>query len=270
MRLHVRKFNEYSGVLDVQDIDSAWLNSWLTELSNNLAPATVNGHRQSIVSLLRFAAEDSESLPRTDRIRRQREPEQIKPAFTLDEIRTLVEAAGNYDPITERTFGRGIRGDKRRRTRPDGMHWGPWWTAFLLAGYESGQYLADLRNLTFAEVGRNGECSIVRHKTGKVISFRLSKRALSACRKLKSERLLPWDFDLGAYYPREFKKLCRHAGVRELTPKSIRRSSITYTYIEQGEEAARILAGHSSFATTSRHYIDWSIARRPIISPPSL
>jgi hypothetical protein len=76
---------------------------------------------------------------------------------------------------------------------------------------------------------------------------------------------------MAAYFSREFKKFVRTVkGVRVLGPKSIRRAAVTYTYIDQGEEAARVLAGHSSFSITAKHYIDWAIARRRVVAPPSL
>ncbi len=249
--------------------DSERINAWLAHLATAYAPATVNGHRQSIMGLVRFGTPDGDPVPRSDRIRRQREPELIRYAYTHDELRALLVASGVYQPMTVRVFGRGLKTDTRPRHRPDGVRWSIWWEAFIRVGYESGQYLADLRAIPWDHVGRDGAVSFVRKKTGKAMAFRLSPESIRAARAIgNSEWLLPWGFDLGAYFPREWKKFCAFAGVRKLEPKALRRSAITYTYIEQGEEAARILAGHASFATTARHYIDWSLARRPVVQPP--
>lgn len=272
LRLHVRRFNEWRMEVGNKFAgDTASINSWLAAMAPHKAPSTVNGYRQSIIGLIRFATPDGEPLPRVDRIRRQREPEKINPAFTRSEIQTLLDAAPHYKPVTVRTYGRGLAGDTRLRRRPDGVPWSIWWAAFIHVGYESGQYLSDLRRILWCDVGSDGSVTFIRSKTGKCMSFRLGREALSAARAIKNETLLlPWEFDTAAYFAREWRKFCRFAGVRDLGPKSLRRSSITYTYVSQGEEAARILAGHSSFATTAKHYIDYSIAKRPIIQPPPL
>lgn len=273
LRLHVTRFTDWRAASAVSSTvpDTVVINSWLSSISTQRAPSTVNGYRQSLIGLIRFATPDGEALPRIDRIRRQREPEKINPAFTRDEIHQLLDAAPHYRPMTVRTFGRGLAGDTIMRRRPDGVPWSIWWKAFTCVGYESGQYLSDLRLIPWSAVGEDGAVTFVRHKTGKAMSFRLSHRAIAAAHHiLNDDLLLPWSFDTAAYFAREWRKFCRFAGVRDLGPKSLRRSSITYTYISQGEEAARILAGHSSFTTTSRHYIDWSLAHKPIISPPPL
>ena len=275
IELHVRRFDEWMHRRETSRLesDSALISAWLAQLAAqpNLGPTTVNAHRGTVLSLVRFATSDGDPLPRADRIRRQKTPQKVNVAFTQDEIRAMLAAAPRYQPMTERTYGRGIAGDVIPRHRPDGVRWSVWWEAFVRVGYESGQYLSDLRLIPWRHVGADGAITFTRHKTGKLMSFRLSPKALWAAKKIGHETLLlPWDFEMGSYFPREFKKFCRFARVRELTPKSLRRSAITYTYMESGEEAARVLAGHSSFATTARHYIDYSIARRPIVSPPPL
>ena len=224
-----------------------------------------------MISLLKFATPDGDPLPRVDRIRRQKQPEKINPALTHAELRRLLAAAPNYNPLSKRVYGRGTKREDVPRHRPDGIPWAHWWEAFTRVGYESGQYLSDLRKIPWSDVAADGVVTFIRHKTGKAITFRLSPRAIEAARRLNAQTLLPWDFDMAAYFSREWRKFLRTVdGVRDLEPKALRRSAITYTYIDQGEEAARTLAGHSSFATTSKHYIDWSLARRPIVSPPEL
>lgn len=247
------------------------LNAWLTELQAEFEPATVNGFRQSIVSLLRFATPDGQPLPRTDRIRRIREPEKFNPAYTRDEILAMIDAAPGYQPVTHRTYGRGVAGDTVPRHRPDGVPWSIWWGAFVRAAYESGQYLHDLSVVEWSHVKASGVVTFVRRKTGRANSFRLSAATITACREIGHPSLiLPWQFDTASYFAREFHKFAAFAGVRRLGAKAIRRAAITYTFIEQGEEAARSLAGHASFLTTAKHYIDWTLAEKPIVTPPSL
>lgn len=131
--------------------------------------------------------------------------------------------------------------------------------------------ISDLRRIPWTSVAKDGAVSFVRHKTGKAMSFQLDDKAYVAALAIADPQLiLPWPFTIGTYFPREWRKFTRFAGVRELGPKSIRRSAITYTYIEQGEDAARQLAGHSSFAITAKHYVDWSIAKKPVFQPPKL
>ncbi len=275
LRLHVRCFDawrlnrpapdEFSG-------EAARVSAWLADLAGQFSPATVNGYRQSVIGLLKFATPDGDPLPRVDRIRRQKQPDKINPALTHAELRLLLAAAPYYRPLSRRVYGRGTKRDEVVRHRPDGVPWSVWWEAFIRVGYDSGQYLSDLRGIPWANVHADGSASFVRHKTGKAMSFRLSAAAIEAARRLGHQTLLlPWDFDMAAYFSREWRRFLRSVdGVRDLEPKALRRSAITYTYIDQGEEAARILAGHSSFATTAKHYIDWSIARRPIVSPPAI
>lgn len=255
-----------------KETESERLSAWLAELSEVHAPSTVNNYRQSIIGLLRFATPDGVALPRADRIRRQKEPQTFKPAFTKGELLLLIEAAPKYLPMQKRVFGRGTCEDEVPRHRPDGITWARWWEAFVRIGYESGQYLSDLRRIPWNHLAPDGSISFVRHKTGKALSFRLSEESIHAARALNHpDRLLPWNFNMSSYFSREFLKFVRSVpGVRPFGPKSIRRSAITYTFMEQGEEAARLLAGHFSFATTAKHYIDWSIARRKIVHPPTL
>lgn len=270
LRRHVRAFCRWRA--DRQPCGrTAEINEWLAEMAMNRAPATVNNHRTSIITLLRFATPDDEPLPRADRIRRQREPDAIKPAFTKDEIRQMIAAAPDYRPLSRRTYGRGTVAREDVRTMPNGLAWSQWWESFVRAGYDSGQYLADLRNLRWRDVRADGSATIVRHKTGRFIAFRLRPVTLETCRLLDDrDLLLPWRWNGEGYFCREWKKFVRFAGVRELGAKSLRRSALTYTYMEFGEEAARTLAGHASFSTTARHYIDWSIAGRPTVQPPPL
>ena len=270
LRRHVRDFRRWRDGR-VACAQTAALNEWLAALAERLAPATVNGYRTSLLTLLRFATPEEEPLPRADRIRRQREPDAIKTAFTQEEIRQLIAAAPQYCPLARRVYGHGQARSEVARQMPDGRAWSIWWEAFTRAAYDSGQYLADLRLLRWRDVRPDGSATIVRHKTGRFITFRLRDTTLAACRRLDDrELLLPWRWNAEGYFCREWKKFVQFAGVRELGAKSLRRSAITYTYMQFGEEAARTLAGHASFATTSRHYIDWSIASRPTVQPPPL
>src|SRR5690606_12913168 len=123
MGLHVRKFREWcatQGDLRLQS-ESAILSAWLSDLATDYASSTVNGYRQSIISLLRFATDDGEPLPRSDRIRRQREPEQLRPAFTRDEIRTMLAKAPEYKPTSKLVYGRGQHSKVVPHVRPDGV-----------------------------------------------------------------------------------------------------------------------------------------------------
>lgn len=269
LRLHAHRFSEWRPPQNETGVHR--INKWLASLAATMAPSTVNNHRTSVLSLIRHAVPDDAPLPRTDKIRRQKEPDLIRLAYTLDELRQCLAAAPSYQPLTHRLYGRGIKGDTIPRHRPDGIHWSIWWEAFVRVGYESGQYLSDLRLIPWKHVASDGRVTFVRHKTGKRNSFQLSQGAIMAARGLQhSELLLPWSFDMAAYFAREWRKFAKHAGVRELEPKAIRRSAITYTYIEHGEESARLLAGHDKFATTAKHYIDWTIASRPTVKPPAL
>lgn len=274
LRLHADRFADWHRRRKRpyrQDTDVARVSAWLSSLAEKYAPATVNGYRTSVLSLLRFATPDDAPLPRTDRVRRQREPEKINAAYTHDELQQLIEAAPEYWPITRRVYGQGKAYDVKPRHRPDGIPWSTWWEAFIRVGYESGQYLSDLRRIPWNHISSDGTATFVRHKTGKANTFRLSDEAIEAAKKLGHPKLLlPWGFDIRAYFAREWRKFARFAQVRDLEPKAIRRSAITYTYVAHGEDAARALAGHRSFATTSKHYMDWTIAKRPVVRPPNL
>jgi integrase len=251
--------------------DSAAINAWLASLVTGRAPSTVNDYRTSLLSLVRFASADDDVLPRVDRIRRQKEPDSIKLAFNHAEIRQAIQQASSYRPMTKRTFGQGLAGDEIPRPMWDKqLPWSIWWEAFWRVGYDSGQYLSDLQQLTWSLLRRDGSATIVRHKTGRLISFRLRPKTIWAARRIGGELVIPWRWNLAKTWDREFKRFVQFAGLRNLTAKSLRRSAITYTYIDQGPEAARLLAGHASFATTAKHYIDWSIAKRPAIQPPPL
>lgn len=273
LRLHVRRFNDWRATPRARgDSDSLRVSAWLADLAaDKYAPSTVNGYRQSILGLIRFATPDGDPLPRTDRIRRQPTPEKINFAYTQDELRTLIARAPEYQPVTHRTYGRGLRGDTIPRHRPDGVRWAIWWEAFTRVGYDTAQYLSDMRLWKWSDLASDGTLSFIRHKTGKTLTVRLSKAAIAAAQKIGHEELiLPWDYEMGSYFPREWRKFAAFAEVRNLEPKAVRRSGLTYTYIEQGAEAARILAGHASFTITAKHYIDWSIAKRPIVQAPAL
>lgn len=275
MEAHVAKFNRWlrdRGMCYEDESESTRVSEWLASLAEKHQPETVNNYRQTLLRLLRFATPDGEALPRADRIRRQREPDKHKPAFTHEELALLIAAAPKFKPTSNLVQGRGTIRSVIPHCREDGIEWGMWWEAFIRVAYESGQYLSDLCLLRWDQMDREGAISFVRHKTGRAITFQLSEEAVAAARALGSrELILPWPYNLEAYFPRKWKEFIRTVpGVRSLGAKSIRRSAITYAYMTQGEEAARTIAGHASFSTTQRHYVDWSLAKRSIYRPPAI
>lgn len=228
-------------------------NAWLAELEHSgLQPETVNGYRRSLICVWRFATPDSEPIPRFDRIRKAKEPDKVKHGFRHEEIRQLIATAAVMTT-----------------TRADGVPWRYWWPAYLLAAYNTGQYVSDLRRLAWSDVHTDGTVLLVRHKTGRLIRAALEPLTIEACRTIGHKSLLlPWPFTMKSFCE-HFKRLVKLAGVREGTAKWIRRSAISYAEREQ-PGAGRIIAGHASEKTTNRHYRDWTIAPAPVVRPPSL
>jgi integrase len=242
--------------LRLSDLTPDLVSEWLYHLQKtDKAPETVNGYRRAVLTIWRWATPSDQPLPRLDRVRTCKTPDKPRPAFTLEELQALLHAA---------TLSLG--------SRPDGLPWCVWWPAYIHSAYSTGQYLSDLARIGWVDVRPDRRCTFVRRKTGRAITVEFSSQAIEWCERIKSmlasSHVLPWTYSPAAFSG-QFRRLTRKAGVREGTPKWIRRSAVSYAEAEHPGNG-RVIAGHSSQAITDRHYRDWTIAPAPVVRPPSL
>jgi len=207
----------------LNDLFHELVNDWLGDLlAGQLDRSTIHTYRRILLVVWRAAAEGG-LIPAPCRVRKVRVPTKLPRAWTLPELRRLLEFAA-------------------KSRRPD------YWRAFILVGYETGLRLSDLLALNADQLR---DCMVVtaQRKTGEVVACQLSADALVAFSKvrrfdtLRIRRLQEkfGDLLLAAKLPGSIKWL--------------RRSGATHCERERPGSAKDYL-GHKTHGLAEKHYID--------------
>lgn len=258
----IRAFGQWLGHDPLlSDLDEDRVNGWLSELEQRVSRKTVRSKRQAICSVWRYAAELSLCEP-PRRVRRVRVPSPNPTAWTLDELRRLLEAA-----------------DKMRGYFPNGVPRRLWFRAIIEAGYQTGLRRTDLFHLdVVADVADDGT---IRTLQGKTLDGHISRvePATLALLRLISDRLKAdgdpgWKTPLASpVYVRGiyqwFEELREAAGISGGgCLQKLRRTGATYVEKSQPGAAMRYL-GHRTPGLAWTNYIDRS-KLDTAVSPPKL
>lgn len=253
MRRVVRQFAgwlERPAVLG--DLTDRVVSEWLVWLEGRYAQRGVANHRTSLLCLWRFAAQQFAIRPPCQ-VRKATRPDPCPVAWTLDEVRRVLERCGELTGIFRRT------GAKRS----------VYCSTLVRFCYESGLRRSDVWRVTRDQLRPDGAIVLRQHKTGQTHWPRIRPSTWLGLQRL------PGDPPLGCPYanPTDFYHFWRNevigpAGVRRGALQQLRRTGATYLAIEHPEAVQRYL-GHRT-ASMQRHYVDQSIAAPQQFMPPEI
>jgi integrase len=222
------------------------------------SPVTVNKYRAMLFAIWRHAAEEG-LVKRGPRMRKLRQPKNSPDAWSLPELRSIFEAAGNYCP------------DAWYGPVPKNL----WWVAALLVVYETAIRRRSLLAIRPENIElHDGTLYVAGEdmKDGDGQEYQLSRGAVQALGHIWAPRrkfifrcdLSVTEQTFANRVERDFKKILVAAGVarsrrRGLTLwHKLRRSTATAIAASEGIAAATTLLGHSTEVVTTK-YIDKSL-----------
>ncbi len=237
----------------LEDLCDDTVNLWLQSLSGMRAAETIRSKRRAILTLWRAAYDTRLVSVLPDRIRRIRGTHGAPSAWSVHDLRSLLEQA-NCEA-----------GRMPRRDIP----WALYWRAFILAGYQTGLRRADLLALRFDQINTTGRLMIRQQKTGRSIVVSLDADALAAIDAIRiPERELVFGVLSARRLSKRFKELVRRAGLQG-SIKWLRRSGATSCEACQ-PGAASIFLGHSRPGLAEVSYIDARLIQRERPKPPRI
>lgn len=254
LKVVVRQLDYHAHYPDIGKLTDEMVGGFLRAcLQHGLSPNTVNSKRAKILALWRLAWKKHlvPDLPRD--VPRCRVPRKIPVAWTSGELSRLAAHASTLP---------GMVGELP-------ANW--FWRSMILITWESGLRVGAVRKLLVEDFHAHGPALLVRAETQKTtlgqclplslpLATALAKHLYAPQRKL----IFPWPH-CERWFFSKFRKIVEAAGLyaslngHDLFYK-IRRSNLSYIARNGSLEMARQQAGHTSAATTLRHYIDPRIA----------
>ena len=254
LEVSIRKLDAFASRPKISDLSEEMICKFLRDcLGHGLAPATVNSKRAQILALWRCAWKKKLHPEQPRDIPRCREPRRIPRAWTAEEIQLLVNHAATLS---------GVIGKLPRA-------W--WWSTLILVCWETGVRVGAARELRVEDFHPRGPALLVRSESQKTLlgqclplscptATALAEHLLAPQREL----IWPWPHcDRWLFVC--FRRIVETVGLEarlighDLFYR-LRRSNLSYVAREAGLEVARQQAGHTSAATTIKHYIDPRIA----------
>jgi integrase len=242
------------GMLDTNQLTPENANAFLTCLP--LAAVTRSNIRRELLTLWRFAFENSVTDVPPLRVCRIKATPPPPRAWSIDTLRQLLVAAEqDMRPVSQRN---------------PSLLWRDVLPCWIVIGYDTGLRLSDLLHLHESNIV-NGCVICTAQKTGKFtvraisqpgqeLAARLFKRSpdgtLFRWALPRRRALVKW---------RDFLREQQIAG----SSRWLRRSGATYVEIKRKGEAQRFL-GHSNAALANRHYLDQTLTMDIPESPPPL
>ena len=218
---------------EVEDITTDMVDAYLTRALTNRAPQTVANHRRILTTLLRAAQKEGLNTCIQFPFRRVKQNRSVVRAWSLEEIRLLVETA-------------------RKSTRQfrDVSH-AVFLEAWFLVGFSTGLRAGDLRALRRDQIRGNRIC-VVQQKTQDPVTCFLNAESSEAIRRLPRKTRLFGDFACKKSIEHAVKACVLEAGLEGST-KWLRRSSATYAEILG--ISAQTQLGHRTPGLAMRHYV---------------
>ena len=217
--------------LTVKNIDG-----YLTEALHALAPQTVQNHRRMLCTLRRAALRGNLLVDDcTGEIRRVKCPRPLPRAWSHEEIRRLIQAAGEMPGGTKQ------------------CRWKILLPAWILVAYSSGLRLGDMLTLRHDSV-RGNKVALVMAKTGRPHVVMLDNAALQAIASLPIAGPLIFGGLVGrCVLIRAFRRLVKRAGMSG-SGRVLRRSSATDAAIAGMSPSDHL--GHMTPGLAARCYVD--------------
>ena len=227
---------------DFSDHDLTRLLSWL--VSRQRAVATTNSVLRKLLALWRHAARMG-LVDQWPTVRLLPEPDRLPEAWTAADLSAIMAAC-----------------DRQSRTL-DGVPAGPYWRAWQLVQWDSGERTGAMLKLPWSTVDLRGGWVVFRAEIRKGKRRDMLVRlkpgtvdALSLIVRPRRALVFPWSRDTGTWY-RRYERLLKDSGLpwgRRCKPQKMRRSFASHLEAAGGNATAAL--GHSSRRITERSYLD--------------
>jgi integrase len=238
------------------------MNRWIAWLQLNNSPRTVKGKRATVLTLWLAAADygicDS---PDTRHIRRVKIQRAVPDAWTLAELKSLIEATA----MIERSF------------YPNGVERRLFWEAFIRVCYDTALRRGDMLALKRSQIEKIEGGHVLRSvqsKTGDGIVHRLRPATVAAVDALfppTRELIFDWPHGMNAFH-HHWQEVLDCAGMdldRRNGVQKIRRTSASHLEAISPGAATKHL-GHRTGDMARMHYLDEKISRGELPMPPDL
>jgi len=237
----------------VHELDPERISEYLTHALRHLSPSTVQNHRRMLATLYRRAVRDGLAAKSTSEICRVKCPPKIIRAWTLEELRRLLDCAYEMPGGTVK----------------NPCHYKTLLPAWILVGYSSGLRRGDMLEIRWDSL-RGNRLQVVMSKTAQPHVCVLDDAALESMASLpRYDRLIFGSIITRDRIQRVMRRLINQAGL-DGTGKWLRRSSATYA--ELSGMSATFQLGHLTPGLAYRHYVDKVILselRKPVPSIPT-
>lgn len=248
------------GGVYLDELDELALSAFLREYAaSGMRPATVRSKRCSLLTLWRAAADEYLCEPLTRRIRTARVPWVPPTAWTLAEVRQLLETAATLP-----------------RCHPCGLRRSEWWPLAIRLAWDTGLRWGDLIALRCDDI--DGRTAIVpqsktrRPQTG-LLSPSTAAALAASLAKCPRAVAVPWGASHEAFTA-QVRLLVAKAGIRRGTWKWLRRAGACDVEIQNPGRghAARHLGHAPGSRIAELHYIDQRVVGQAvaIVSPRDL
>lgn len=234
----------------VNDLTDVIVSRFLQASEDELSRRSCANLRTNLLCLWRFAADQGLTTPPV-RVRKVTRPEPCPIAWTLDEMRAILE-----------------RISQLRGVFPNGVSRPLYCEALTLFSYESGLRRSDTWRITRSQIRPDGSIVLRQHKTQRTHNPRIRPHTLDLIDRLAGDPPLACPFSsTGDWYVFWREEVIKPAKVRHGSLQQIRRTGASWLALDHPEAVQRYL-GHRS-ATMQRHYVDESIAKPQQWLPPS-
>ena len=218
----------------VEEMTTEMVDDYLTEALTNLAPNTVANHRRMLTTLTAEARRLGMNRCIVERFRRVKVPAPLPVAWSLAEIRQLVDAArktpGHFRDLPKSLF----------------------LEAWFLTAYATGLRSGDLAGIRWDQL-RGRRIYVRQSKTSTPHVAVFTDEALSACRALPKKVRIFGDFAALNTIQQWVAGCVERAGLSGAT-KTLRKSCATYAKVKGMSPKAKL--GHRTEGLAERHYVD--------------
>lgn len=258
LEITIRLFDRWHGSpVTLEELNAPLLNKWLMQSETSVAPKTVRNRRGDILAVWRYAAEEHGlCVPPIDRrIRAVSVPKGIPEAWTIDEMKLILNATKNVPGYYQ-----------------CGVKCADWWEGFVRVGYDTALRLSDLLSLP---VHIGGMFCVVQEKTQTALTCQLHRTTIETLERMRSperKALFEWNMDRTALWRHWKQFILEPAGLKtghREGPQKLRRTSVSHL-AAVSEHAAQRHLGHATPGLARRHYIDPNIADGPRQLPPEI
>ena len=218
----------------VEEVTTERVDQYLTDALTNLAPQTVSNHRRILTTLMAEATRLGLNTRIHGRFRRVKVPRPLPVAWSLADIRRLVETA------------RGVKGHFRDLKKSDFL------VAWFLTGYCLGIRAGDLIQIRWDQI-RGERIYLRQSKTSSPHVAVFTGEALAACKVLPRRPRVFGDFAALNTIQQWVAATVKDAGLTG-SSKWLRRSCATYAKVAGMSPKAKL--GHMTDGLAERHYVD--------------